>query len=130
MALPSSTRGLRAARPHRATSGGGVFAGVLSARPYPAPRLSDRDWANIPPRQVRLDELTTTKAELRLDKLLADNSTFFGDLFCHVVDWQGALYLEDGLHRAVQAALQHRTTLHVRVARIDAEGYATNLTCR
>jgi Arc/MetJ family transcription regulator len=74
-----------------------------------------RAWAAIPPRQVRLDELITTKRTLDLDALLADDSTFFGDLFAHVVQWKGDLYLEDGLHRALRAALQQRTVLHARV---------------
>jgi Arc/MetJ family transcription regulator len=103
-------------------SGGNVFRGVLSARPYPIPQAEHRDWVQIPPRQVRLDELITVKAELRLDVLLADDSTFFADLFCHVVEWQGELYLEDGLHRAVHAALQQRSTLHVRIARLGDDG--------
>ena len=84
-------------------SGGSVFKGVLDHRPYPEPTMAARDWAKVPPRVVRLADLITTKAELRLDVLLADDSTFFGDLFCHVIRWHGDLYLEDGLHRAVQA---------------------------
>jgi len=43
-------------------------------------------------------------------------------MFCHVVEWQGELYLDDGLHRAVQAALQQRVWLHVRVARLSGDG--------
>jgi Arc/MetJ family transcription regulator len=77
--------------------------------------LSTRDWAMIPPRQVRMDTLTTTKKELALDALLADDSTFYGDLFPHAVQWRGDLYLEDGLHRALRTALHHRTVLHARV---------------
>ena len=99
-----------------------MFRGVLDRRPYPEPALAQRDWAAIPPRVVRLADLITTKAVLRLDVLLADDSTFFGDLFCHVVRWRDELYLEDGLHRAVQAALHQRASLHVRVAEIDDEG--------
>ena len=106
----------------RVASGGNVFKGVLDARPYPEHGLGHRDWVKIPPRQVRLSDLITVKTVLRLDVLLAEDSTFYGDLFCHAVEWQGDLYLEDGLHRAVQAALQQRTNLHVRVARIDDEG--------
>jgi Arc/MetJ family transcription regulator len=64
--------------------------------------MSTRDWAMIPPRQVRMDTLTTTKRELALDALLADDSTFYGDLFPHAVQWHGELYLEDGLHRALR----------------------------
>lgn len=85
-------------------------------RPYPDHGLdSVKDWADIPPRQVRLDELITTKATLDLRSLLAEDSTFYGDLFAHVVQWRGELYLEDGLHRALRAALQQRNILHARV---------------
>ncbi len=33
--------------------------------------------------------------------------------------WQGIVYLEDGLHRAVRAALRNRTVLHARVFDMD-----------
>jgi Arc/MetJ family transcription regulator len=74
-----------------------------------------RDWAQLPPHQVRLDQLITTKGTLDLATLLDEDSTFFGDLFAHVVEWRGELYLEDGLHRALRAALQQRHVLHARV---------------
>ena len=64
---------------------------------------------------MRLDELVTTKDTLHLDALLDEDSTFYGDLFAHVVRWRGELYLEDGLHRALRAALQQRHVLHARV---------------
>ena len=64
---------------------------------------------------MRLDELVTTKDTLQLAALLDEDSTFFGDLFAHVVEWQGEYYLEDGLHRALRAALQQRNVLHARV---------------
>jgi Arc/MetJ family transcription regulator len=79
-----------------------------------------RAWAAVPPRQVRLDQLITTKRTLDLEALLADDSTVFGDLFAHVVQWKGDLYLEDGLHRALRAALQQRTVLHARVLVLDS----------
>lgn len=88
---------------------------VGDGRPYPEHGLSNRDWAQIPPRQVRLDSLITTKAMLDLHSLLAADSTFYGDLFPHVVQWKGELYLEDGLHRALRAALQQRDTVVARV---------------
>ena len=43
----------------------------------------------------------------------------YGDLFAHVVQYKGVLYLEDGLHRAVRAALQQRPVLHARVLVIE-----------
>lgn len=92
-----------------------IFKGVGDARPYPDHGLSKDEWAALPPEQVRLDRLVTTKDRLDLTKLLDEDSTFFGDLFAHVVQWRGELYLEDGLHRAVRAALQQRTVLHARI---------------
>ena len=101
-----------------------IFKTVQDGRPYPAHDLSLREWAKVPPRQLRLDELVTTKRVLALDVLLDDDSTFYGDLFPHVVLWAGEFYLEDGLHRALRAALQQRTTLHVRVLDLDNPGGA------
>ena len=98
---------------------------MRNGRPYPDHGLSTRDWAAVPPRQVRLDTLITTKKELALDALLAEDSTFYGDLFPHAVQWQGELYLEDGLHRALRSALQQRTVIHVRVLDLAAFSPAT-----
>lgn len=99
---------------------GVIFKAVGDTRPYPDHGLtSTKDWADVPPRLVRLDELVTTKRTLDLGALLAEDSTFFGDLFAHVIDFEGTLYLEDGLHRALRAALHQRPTLHARVLVLD-----------
>jgi Arc/MetJ family transcription regulator len=92
-----------------------IFKGVGDTRPYPDHGYSLKQWSEVPPRQVRLDELVTTKRTLQLDALLDEESTFYGDLFAHVVEWRGTLYLEDGLHRALRTALQQRSVLHARV---------------
>ena len=84
----------------------------------PRARSERRRVGAVPPRQVRLDELVTTKDTLQLAALLDEDSTFYGDLFAHVVEWRGELYLEDGLHRALRAALQQRSVLHARVHRV------------
>ena len=97
-----------------------IFKAVGDGRPYPEHgRSRTRDWVDVPPRQVRLDELVTTKRTLDLEALLAEDSTFFGDLFPHVVEYRGVLYLEDGLHRAVRTALHQRTAIHARVLVIN-----------
>lgn len=97
-----------------------IFKAVGDSRPYPDHgRTTLRQWSEVAPRQVRLDDLVTTKRVLDLDALLSDDSTFYGDLFAHVVEWRGDLYLEDGLHRALRAALQQRPVLHARVLVID-----------
>jgi Arc/MetJ family transcription regulator len=88
---------------------------VGEGKPYPEHDLLQKQWAAIAPQEVRLDELTTIKRTLDLDSLLDEDSTFYGDLFAHVVRWRGNLYLEDGLHRALRAALQQRATIHARV---------------
>ena len=96
-----------------------IFKRVGQGRPYPDHGLSQGAWAQVPPRQVRLDELVTTKDTLQLAALLDEDSTFYGDLFAHVVQWRGELYLEDGLHRALRAALQQRHLLHARVLTVE-----------
>lgn len=96
-----------------------IFKAVGDQRPYPDHGYTARQWAEIPPRQVRLDQLVTTKSNLDLNQLLADDSTFYGDLFAHVVEWNGTLYLEDGLHRALRSALHQRSVLHARVLVLD-----------
>lgn len=96
-----------------------VFKAVGDSWPYPELDLSLTQWSELPPQQVRLDELITTKSQLDLHNLLREDSTFYGDLFAHVVRWHGDLYLEDGLHRALRAALQQRPLLHARVLDLD-----------
>ncbi|MCZ4650410.1 type II toxin-antitoxin system VapB family antitoxin [Gordonia amicalis] len=97
-----------------------IFKGVREGKPYPDHKLSTRGWAKIPPRQLRLDQLITLTKVLALDKLLSEDSTFYGDLFAHVVRWEGELYLEDGLHRAVRSALRNRNIIHARTLDLDA----------
>ena len=96
-----------------------IFKGVRDGKPYPDHGLASRDWAKIPPRQFRLDQLTTVTTVLALDKLLSEDSTFYGDLFAHIVQYEGVLYLEDGLHRAVRSALRNRTIIHARLFDYD-----------
>ncbi|GAA2237842.1 type II toxin-antitoxin system VapB family antitoxin [Rarobacter faecitabidus] len=98
-----------------------IFRAIGEDRPYPDHGLSTpRQWSDVAPRQVRLDQLVTTKRTLDLDTLLSEDSTFYGDLFAHVVEYKGVMYLEDGLHRALRAALQQRQLLHARVLVLDA----------
>ncbi|MDA8434977.1 MAG: type II toxin-antitoxin system VapB family antitoxin [Actinomycetales bacterium] len=102
-----------------------IFKSVGDGRPYPAHGCTPADWAAQAPRQVRLADLVTTKRTLDLDALLDEQSTFYGDLFAHVVRWNGELYLEDGLHRALRTALHGRAVLHARVLDLDStEGRA------
>ena len=96
-----------------------IFKAVGDTRPYPDHgKDSVRDWARVPPRMVRLDELITTKRTLDLGPARGGLHLLRGPVR-HVVEWEGTLYLEDGLHRALRAALQQRPTLHARVLVLD-----------
>src|SRR5260370_1447962 len=93
-----------------------IFKGVRDGKPYPDHGLSGRDWSQIPPRQIRLDELVTTTTVLALDRLLSEDSTFYGDLFPHVVKWKGVVCVEDGRRRAVRAAVRNRALGELKAA--------------
>ncbi len=95
-----------------------IFKRVTDGRPYPEHGTTTREWVAIPPSQVSLSDLVTTRSTLKLDVLLDDDSTFNSDMFAHVVEWQGELYLEEGLHRALRTALHQRHVLHARVLRL------------
>ena len=77
-----------------------IFKAIGDGRPYPDHgRVTPRDWSDVAPRMVRLDELVTTKRTLDLAALLSEDSTFYGDLFAHVVQFEGTLYLAHGTAR-------------------------------
>ena len=63
-------------RNFQAIGGAMIFKAVRDGKPYPEHRLSPRSWATIPPRQFRLDQLTTVTTVLALDKLLSEDSHF------------------------------------------------------
>jgi Arc/MetJ family transcription regulator len=96
-----------------------IFKDIRQGRPYPEHGLSMKDWAQIPPQQVSLAELVTTATVVELERLLSEDPTLPGDLFPHAVRWCGELFLEDGLHRAMRAALHQRTVLPVRILNLD-----------
>lgn len=97
-----------------------IFKSVGDVRPYPEHGYSAADWSRVPIRQMRLADITTTRRLVDLEVLLADDSTFYGDLYIHVVKHGNSYYLEDGTHRAVRAALQQRLVIHARVLDLDA----------
>jgi Arc/MetJ family transcription regulator len=96
-----------------------IFKEIRHGRPYPEHGFSMKDWAQIPPQQVSLANLITTTTVVDVARLLSDDPTLPGDLFPHAVRWCGELFLEEGLHRALRAALNQRTTLNVRILDLD-----------
>ncbi|MCA1821660.1 MAG: type II toxin-antitoxin system VapB family antitoxin [Pseudonocardiaceae bacterium] len=96
-----------------------IFKEIRHGRPYPEHGFSMKDWAQIRPQQVPLGNLITTTTVVDVARLLSDDPTLPGDLFPHAVRWCGELFLEEGLHRALRAALNQRTTLNVRILDLD-----------
>lgn len=85
------------------------FADILDERPYPPTGLTTARWrAEVEPRLVDLRDLTLTQKGVRIGPLfgITDRES---DLFPHAVAYRDRLYLEDGHHRVVRAAL--RTTI-------------------
>ena len=105
-----------------------IFKGVLDGKPYPDHGLSHRQWAQIPPRQIRLDELVTTTTVLRWTACCRRTRRSTATCSRMPCRWRGVIYLEDGLHRAVRAALRNRTVLHARVFDMDMPLPAHRLT--
>ncbi|HXT44254.1 MAG TPA: type II toxin-antitoxin system VapB family antitoxin [Pseudonocardiaceae bacterium] len=96
-----------------------IFKEVRQGRPYPEHGFSMKDWAQIRPQQVPLANLITTTTTVDVARLVSDDPTLPGDLFPHAVRWCGELFLEEGLHRALRAALHQRTILPVRILDLD-----------
>jgi hypothetical protein len=96
---------------------GAPFRGIIDARPYPPTGLTTERWKReVRLAPVRLADLTLTQQHLRVDGLFGDvNERSADDSVPHVVLWRGNLYLEDGHHRAVRAALAGAAMLMVRV---------------
>lgn len=93
-----------------------MFAGIDCARDWPQAGMSTARWLRIPPRPVPLDALTATQDGVFLAPLLAAApSSVSGDPLVHVVVWNGRLWLSDGHHRAVRAALNGQQQIAARV---------------
>ena len=88
------------------------------ATPVLGGQLSASLMAIVGNQQATIDALATGALGpigFRRQGSFSDSLFSYGDLFPHVVNWDGKFYLEDGVHRALRAALQQRTTIHARV---------------
>jgi hypothetical protein len=92
------------------------FRDIVTDRPYPPTGLTTARWAaEVKPVVVRLETLILTQDGVRIGPLFGvlDRES---DAFPHAVDHHGQLYLEDGHHRVVRAALRDRIrTMWMRV---------------
>lgn len=98
-----------------------VFAGVINrdeGSPWGTSGMSSMTWLSVPAELVPLRALIMTQPGILFSALLSPGLPVGGDLLPHVIDWQGALYLEDGHHRAVRAALAGEDSILARVLRL------------
>jgi hypothetical protein len=93
-----------------------MFAGIDCTRAWPPAGMTTDRWLRLPPRQVALSDLYATQDGVYLAPLIDPGpSSHCGDPLPHVRLWNGRLYLSDGHHRAVRAALNGQQTLEARV---------------
>jgi hypothetical protein len=98
------------------------FRGIIDIRPYPSTHLTTARWiAEVAPERVSLASLTLTQRHLRVGGLFGVvNEHSAADPIPHAVAWGDDLYLEDGHHRVVRAALLGETSMMIRVWRARA----------
>lgn len=92
------------------------FAGIIDHRPYPPTGLTTKRWAGeVPPRDVNFADVFLTQPGVRVGPLFGVTDRV-SDSYPHVVYWRGFLYLEDGHHRVVRAAMSRtRQAMTMRV---------------
>ena len=92
-----------------------IFKRSQEGRPYPRPQLSRAEWDALPLEMVALADLIATRRIVDVDKLLGDPGRCDSGSELRVVEYEGELFIESGLHSALRAALQLRTGLPARV---------------
>lgn len=97
-----------------------VFKGMRADRPYPATGLTSARWVNeVPVEWVDVDQLWLTQRHLSIEALLSPwTPTYCRDPLPHVVQHGEDLYLEDGHHRVIRAALGGDQKILARVFKI------------
>lgn len=100
------------------------FRGIVVRLPYPETGLNTDRWmAEVTPARVLFGNLWLTQDHLRIMGVFGvPNWASANDPLPHAVFWQGELYLEDGHHRIVLAALRGETSALMRVFEMRQHG--------
>jgi hypothetical protein len=100
----------------------GLLAGVISrdqGEPWGPTGMTTAKWRDVPVVDVVIAELIATQPGVLFSSLSdAAPGPVGGDPFPHVIAWRGGLYLEDGHHRVVRAALRGETTVRARMLEV------------
>jgi hypothetical protein len=91
------------------------FPGIVE-RPYDQDDLVDTDWSAVAAEFVEFRNLWLTQTRLSVAAMLGQSS-YSTDAFPRAVHFAGQMFLEDGHHRIVRAALQGWNGTNVRVIR-------------
>lgn len=102
-----------------------AWAGIDESRPYGPSGLTTREWKHqIIPEPVVIADLVLSQKGITFEGLLhhADGQRpgyggDGGDLYPHVIEHGGRLYLEDGHHRVALAILRGQRSMLARVLR-------------
>jgi hypothetical protein len=95
-----------------------MFKDVVTALPY-SHGLDLKGWRGIRPRHVPIRELIATKDALLVVAIAPTARGLHDDPVIHVVQHEGALYLEDGHHRTAREALAGADWVLARVLNLD-----------
>lgn len=97
-----------------------MFAAVDPSRPWEPTGMTTGRWMRLPARPVPLHDLVATQDGIYLAPLLRQEpSSHSGDPLPHVVAYGGRLYLSDGHHRAMRAALNGQQRIDARILVMD-----------
>lgn len=92
---------------------------IIEGRPWPETGLTTERWmTEVPVTSVWIDNLFLCQSSLNIRGLLnaaRGGLPMYGDAIPHVVSWQGLLFLEDGHHRVVAAAVRGEPIIDARV---------------
>lgn len=98
-----------------------TLSGVITREdgdPWGKTGMTSAKWRNVPSQTVFIADLTATQPGVLFAGLIEDREPEGGDPYPHVVKWGGRLYLEDGHHRVMRAALRGDFTVTVRVIEV------------
>jgi hypothetical protein len=95
-----------------------MFRQGTVSRDWPEQGMTTETWRHIDPCVVTIADLIPTQPGILFAGLHNTRTREGGDTLPHVIEWHGNLYLEDGHHRVVRAALDGAEHMIVRKLRI------------
>lgn len=99
-----------------------MFKAIDTTRPWPKTGMTTEKWKQVPSFWVPLNQLIATQDGVKLEPLMKLTGSFSGDSTPHVISWRGNMYLEDGHHRAIRAAIAGQTQVYARVLTLVDHG--------